>query len=83
MKESKKHQHKTLHQHIKQVKIPLRRLSDGRHIPAFGLGTMNLSENDVVEVVHGAIMHGYRLIDTSPVHCNEKAIGRALKDSFE
>jgi hypothetical protein len=63
---------------FRQAEVPLRTLADGRQIPALGLGTLNMAENEVGDIVRQAIQHGYRLIDTSPVYGNEKAIGEAL-----
>jgi diketogulonate reductase-like aldo/keto reductase len=42
-------------EHYKQAQIPFRELPDGRKIPAFGLGTLNIPENEVREVVRLAI----------------------------
>ena len=47
-------------------------------MPVLGLGTLRLKENEVAEVIKLAIQHGYRMIDTSPVYGNERAIGDAL-----
>lgn len=60
---------------LKQFKIPKRTLGDGREIPAMGLGTLNLNENDALETIRSAINCGCRMIDTSPIYGNEKAIG--------
>jgi diketogulonate reductase-like aldo/keto reductase len=65
---------------FKIAKIPMRTLGDGNSIPALGLGTLNLNENDAMNCIKTAIQTGYRLIDTSPVYGNEKAIGNALKE---
>jgi diketogulonate reductase-like aldo/keto reductase len=64
------------------AKVPMRTLGDGTNIPAFGLGTLNMGENEVGDIIKGAIQSGFRLIDTSPVYGNEAAIGRALKESI-
>ncbi|TNV77537.1 hypothetical protein FGO68_gene5574 [Halteria grandinella] len=61
----------------------MRTLADGREMPAFGMGTLNLSENEVGELVRLAIQHGYRLFDTSPVYGNERAIGNALMECMQ
>ena len=47
-------------------------------MPAFGLGTLHLADNEVSEVLRLALQYGFRCIDTSPVYGNEKAIGQAL-----
>ncbi len=68
---------------LKQYCIPMRTLGDGRQIPAMGLGTLNLNENDALETLRNAINCGCRMIDTSPVYGNEKAIGHALKQIIQ
>lgn len=65
---------------FKVAQIPMRSLGDGNSIPALGLGTLNLNENDAMNCIKTAIQSGFRLIDTSPVYGNEKAIGNALKE---
>jgi len=52
-------------------------------MPVLGLGTLNLKENEVAEVVRLAIQHGYRMFDTSPVYGNERAIGDALQECLQ
>ena len=56
---------------FRQANIPMRTLGDNHKIPALGLGTLNLSENDALDCLRNAFQHGYRLIDTSPVYGNE------------
>ena len=68
---------------FKKCNVPCKDLLDGNKIPSFGLGTLNLKENDAVQVIRSSIERGFRLIDTSPVYGNEKAIGNALKECFD
>lgn len=74
-------------QHKKQgakfANVPMRTLGDGHKIPAMGLGTLNLNENDAFECIKNSIECGFRCIDTSPVYGNEQAIGNALKQIFQ
>ena len=65
------------------LNIPLRTLADSNYIPAFGLGTSKLKENEARDIIKGAIQKGYRLFDTSPVYGNEKAVGLALKECID
>lgn len=50
-------------------------------MPALGLGTWNLRDNDCVAVVRMALQAGYRHIDTAEMYGNETEIGQALADS--
>lgn len=51
-------------------------------IPAFGLGTYKLKNgDDTYEIIKQALQLGYRHIDTASLYCNEKSVGRAIKDS--
>jgi diketogulonate reductase-like aldo/keto reductase len=65
------------------AEIPLRTLADGRQIPALGVGTLNMNENEVGDIIREAIQHNYRLFDTSPTYGNEQAIGNALTECFQ
>jgi len=58
------------------------KLSNGRDIPVFGLGTFLCPPGEVGAAVKKAIEIGYRHIDCAPVYNNEKEIGEALKDVF-
>ncbi|MFW5794362.1 MAG: aldo/keto reductase [Bacillota bacterium] len=50
-------------------------------IPIIGLGTFRSKEEDAYNAVLSAIETGYRHIDTAAAYGNEKAVGRAIKDS--
>jgi len=50
-------------------------------IPTIGFGTYKLGESDTEKCVLAALRSGYRHIDTAQVYGNEKAVGRAIKNS--
>jgi len=56
-------------------------LSNGVKIPKIGLGTWQSSSEDAYRACMCAIKAGYKHIDTAYVYQNEKAVGKALKDS--
>ena len=57
-------------------------LNDGNTMPLFGLGCWKTESDDsTYNAILLALKEGYRLIDTSAYHRNEKVIGRALRDS--
>lgn len=50
-------------------------------IPRFGFGTWNHPEDETYKIVRAALDVGYRHIDTAEMYGNERAVGRAIKDS--
>lgn len=56
-------------------------LNNGLLIPKVGFGTWQASEEDAYNSVLYALESGYRHIDTALAYQNEKAIGKAIKDS--
>lgn len=56
-------------------------LSNGVQIPKLGLGTWQVSDEDVVRSVTTAIRHGYRHIDTACAYQNESGVGKAVSAS--
>lgn len=58
-------------------------LQNGVRIPCIGLGTwQQKKDDDAIRIaVREAILNGYRHIDTSPVHYNEKSVGLGIKES--
>lgn len=50
-------------------------------MPMAGIGTFLLTPDEAEASVLAALKNGYRLIDTANAYVNEKAVGRALKDS--
>jgi len=62
-----------LHEHFK--------LSNGIKIPKIGLGTWQISNEDVVAAVKAAIKIGYRHIDTAVGYGNERGVAQGVKES--
>jgi 2,5-diketo-D-gluconate reductase A len=56
-------------------------LARGSRMPAVGLGTYPLDDDQVAEAVDIAIRSGYRLIDTAEGYGNETGIGRGIARS--
>jgi 2,5-diketo-D-gluconate reductase B len=50
-------------------------------LPQFGFGTWNHPEDETYKIVRAALDIGYRHIDTAEMYGNERAVGRAIKDS--
>ncbi|MGC3873543.1 2,5-didehydrogluconate reductase DkgB [Halomonas sp. GXIMD04776] len=50
-------------------------------LPAIGLGTFRLKDQDVIDSVTSALELGYRHIDTAQMYENEEAVGQAIKQS--
>ncbi|RWS01922.1 aldo-keto reductase-like protein [Dinothrombium tinctorium] len=60
------------------------KLSNGRMVPALGLGTWLSKPDEVFEAVRYAIAEaGYRHIDCAYVYLNEKEIGKAIKEVID
>lgn len=57
------------------------KLNNNVEMPSVGIGTYMLSPAEAYSSVTEALKLGYRLIDTANAYCNEKAVGRAIKDS--
>ena len=49
--------------------------------PVVGIGTYTLSPADAENSVREALKMGYSLVDTANAYVNERAVGRAIKDS--
>lgn len=57
---------------------------NGNSIPALGLGTFRVENNDECrEVVKHAIISGYRHIDTAQTYHNEEKVGQGIKEGLE
>ncbi len=56
-------------------------LQNGVKMPMAGIGTFLLSPDEAERSVLHALQCGYRLIDTANAYVNEKAVGRAMKQS--
>lgn len=62
--------------------LPHFRMNSGGNIPAIGFGTYKITdEQEALESVKIALNTGYRLIDTAAFYDNERAVGRAIKES--
>ncbi|MBR1868377.1 MAG: aldo/keto reductase [Clostridia bacterium] len=57
------------------------KLNNRIEIPSVGIGTFTLSPEEAYNSVREALKLGYRLIDTANAYVNEKAVGKAIKDS--
>ncbi|MCR5349424.1 MAG: aldo/keto reductase [Acholeplasmatales bacterium] len=57
------------------------KLNNGVMMPNVGIGTFLLEPNDAYNSVLNALKLGYRMIDTANMYVNERAVGRAMKDS--
>ncbi|MFC4555521.1 aldo/keto reductase [Georgenia faecalis] len=60
---------------------PIRHLNDGRTLPAIGLGTSSLKDDDARSAVRGGLELGYRLVDTAASYGNERAVGQGIADA--
>src|SRR5690349_19548557 len=61
--------------------VPPIALNDERTMPALGLGTAELSDDETERAVAAALEVGCRLIDTATAYGNEAAVGRAIAAS--
>ncbi|MDR2675041.1 MAG: aldo/keto reductase [Opitutaceae bacterium] len=59
--------------------IPFVTLNNGRRIPQLGIGTWQVSNDQVATVLNTALEAGYRSIDTASAYQNEAAIGEVLR----
>ena len=53
--------------------------ANGVNMPSLGIGTFELEEDTVAEILPHALELGYRHIDTAQIYRNEAAVGRAIK----
>lgn len=56
-------------------------LNNGVKMPMAGIGTFLLTPDEAQASVMSALERGYRLIDTANAYVNEKAVGRAIRQS--
>ena len=61
--------------------VPTRMLADGAAMPALGLGTWPMNDEEAVAGVGDALRAGYRLVDTATNYGNETGVGRAVRES--
>ena len=57
------------------------KLNNNVEMPSIGIGTFLLKPIDAEKSVSIALNNGYRLIDTANFYGNEKAVGRAIRNS--
>ena len=57
------------------------KLNNGIEIPEVGIGTYCLSPDEAYNSVSEALKRCCRLIDTANAYCNEKSVGKAMRDS--
>ncbi|WP_053914277.1 aldo/keto reductase [Streptomyces sp. TP-A0875] len=60
------------------ISIPAYPLNDGTALPALGLGTWPMTDDEADRAVREALRSGYRLIDTAANYRNERGVGRGL-----
>lgn len=56
-------------------------LNNGVEMPMAGIGTFLLSPDEAEASATYALKNGCQLIDTANAYCNEKAVGRAMKNA--
>lgn len=63
------------------VKMEFITLNNGEKCPVIGIGTFMLTPADAENSVREALKMGYTCIDTAAAYCNERAVGRGMRDS--
>lgn len=59
-------------------------LNNGVRMPYLGLGVFRSPAGEVTRsAVRTALEYGYRMIDTARIYCNEKSVGRGIKDAHK
>jgi 2,5-diketo-D-gluconate reductase A len=61
--------------------VPIVTLANGVAMPALGLGTSPMGEDETEATVIAAIRAGYRLVDTAENYRNERGVGRGIRAS--
>lgn len=56
-------------------------LNNGKKCPVIGIGTFMISPADAEVSVREALKMGYACVDTANAYCNERAVGRGMKES--
>lgn len=57
-------------------------LNNGVRMPVLGLGVFRAPMGETTRsAVRTALEYGYRLVDTARIYCNEKSVGRGIRDS--
>ena len=57
------------------------KLNNGVEMPVQGIGTFLLTPDEAEASATYALKNGCQLIDTANAYCNEKAVGRAMKNA--
>jgi 2,5-diketo-D-gluconate reductase A len=63
------------------TEVPTVTLANGVDMPALGLGTSPMNDEETEATVAAAIRAGYRLIDTAENYGNERGVGRGIRAS--
>jgi 2,5-diketo-D-gluconate reductase A len=63
------------------IDVPTITLANGVGMPALGLGTSPMGDDETEATVAAALGVGYRLIDTAENYGNERGVGRGLRAS--
>jgi 2,5-diketo-D-gluconate reductase A len=63
------------------ISIPAHTLNDGTALPAIGLGTWPMNDDEAERAVSEALGLGYRLVDTATNYRNESGVGRGVARS--
>ncbi len=66
---------------VNEMKTEYVELNTGAMMPMEGIGTFLLQPDEAQNACLAALKDGYRLIDTANAYVNEKAVGRAVKES--
>lgn len=61
--------------------LPTITLANGVGMPALGLGTSPMGDEETEATVTGALRTGYRLVDTAENYGNERGVGRGIRAS--
>lgn len=56
-------------------------LNNGKKCPVIGIGTFLIAPADAEVSVREALKMGYECVDTANAYCNERAVGRGIKES--
>lgn len=56
-------------------------LNNGLRCPVIGIGTFMLQPAEAKNSVREALKMGYSCVDTAAAYCNERAVGRGIKES--
>ena len=56
-------------------------LNNNVRMPQIGFGVFQIPANECADVVGTALGAGYRLVDTAQTYCNEREVGRGIRES--